>query len=143
MKKETMKKETMKKETMKKETMKKEKLQIEWPTGPFTIDMLQQKYKTAVNITLRYRINVAKQSKLITEIGKTPKKMGRPTIVFGPGVITHDLLREAVASGVVLYDEFQSMLEPAARDIKVTTHSDVVVPVKNNSELTKKIVQVG
>lgn len=88
-------------------TTKKNKLVIEWPTTPFSIQDVQEKYSDAKNITLRFRINNAVRDGIITYIGKTPKAVGRPTIMFAPTPISKENLKLAAERGVILDEQFE------------------------------------
>ena len=78
---------------------------IEWPTGHFTIEDIQNKYPDVVNITLRFKVKKAVESKEIVSIGKIKPSIGRPKMVFARANPTQDLIETAKASGVIFGDE--------------------------------------
>jgi hypothetical protein len=86
-------------------TKKKNATNIQWPTSHFTIDDVQNKYPDVVNITLRFRVKKAVESKEIVTIGKIKPAIGRPKIVFAPANPTQDILDAAKAAGVLVSDE--------------------------------------
>jgi hypothetical protein len=98
----------VKKSTFKK--AKKQKLTIQWPETPFSIHQLQAKYKSAVNITLRFRINQAKERGNLVEIGKNITDQGRPTLLFCTTPVTTDKLKALKADAVELHETYKAML---------------------------------
>jgi hypothetical protein len=75
---------------------------IDWPaTGHFTIEDLQQKYPSMVNITLRFRVKKALDANEITAIGKIKPAIGRPKLVFVKGLATKEAIETALKSGVL------------------------------------------
>lgn len=82
-------------------TNKKNVLTIDWPTSHFTIDDVQGKYPDVVNITLRFRVKKAVESKEIVPIGKIKPAIGRPKLVFARANPTKELLEAAKAAGVI------------------------------------------
>ena len=75
---------------------------IEWPsTGHFTIDDLQQKYPSMVNITLRFRVKKALDLNEISAVGKIKPAIGRPRLVFVKGVATKEALVAIYATGIL------------------------------------------
>lgn len=100
---------------------KRKKLEITWPSQAFTIQDIQNVHPDAKNITLRYRINRAKEDGLIAEIGKNECPTGRPTIVFAPAPIEAKTLQSATDKGVFLYEEFKEQLVDVAKVDSTTT----------------------
>jgi hypothetical protein len=83
---------------------KKSTVTIEWPTTHFTIEDVQTKYPDSVNITLRFRVNKALESKEIVVIGKIKPSIGRPKKVFAKANPTKELIEAAKAAGVIAAD---------------------------------------
>jgi hypothetical protein len=83
---------------------KKSTVTIEWPTSHFTIEDVQTKYPDSVNITLRFRVNKALESKEIVVIGKIKPSIGRPKKVFAKANPTKELIEAAKAAGVIAAD---------------------------------------
>lgn len=107
---------------------KKNKLKIEWPKSHFTIKNIQDKYPSAKNITLRFRINRAIEDGLITYIGKNETSVGRPTIVFAPCPVDSGTLADAVNSGVILDEKFAPKVVTVARVNTEPTSTSKTVP---------------
>lgn len=84
---------------------KKSTVNIEWPTGHFTIDDMQAKYPDVVNITLRFKINRAVDTNQIVEIGKIKPAIGRPKKVFAKANPSKELMDAAKTAGVIFTDE--------------------------------------
>jgi len=84
------------------------KLIIEWPKSFFSIQDIQSAHPDAVNITLRFRINRAVEEGELEQIGKTPKSVGRPTVVYSTTPVTKKVLLEAIKAGVTLHEEYES-----------------------------------
>jgi hypothetical protein len=108
------------------------KLNITWPESHFSIQDIQKEHSDARNITLRFRINRAVEDGVLSYIGKTPKPVGRPTIVFAKNPITKKVLQEAVKDGVVLEESFETQVIDVAKvgDIKKSqTTSNTTVNV--------------
>lgn len=78
---------------------------IEWPTGHFTIEDIQNKYPDVVNITLRFRVKKAVEGKEIVNIGKVKPAIGRPKIVYSRANPSKELLEAAKTAGVIFNDE--------------------------------------
>lgn len=94
-------------------TNKKNTTNIEWPVDShFTIDDVQNKYPDVVNITLRFRVKKAIESKEIVVIGKIKPAIGRPKIVFARANPSKELLEAAKTSGVIA-DEMKSAIPVA------------------------------
>lgn len=91
------------------------KLNIAWPESFFTIQDIQDQHPDAKNITLRYRIQKAKEQNILVEIGKIPKAVGRPTIVLTKHPVNSQILSDAVAGGVTLHEEFEDKVITIAR----------------------------
>ena len=78
---------------------KKNTINIEWPTNRhFTIDDIQNLYPDAVNITLRFRVNKAAETKQIVAIGKIKPAIGRPKMVFASANPSKEVLDAAKAA---------------------------------------------
>lgn len=94
-------------------TNKKNTTNIEWPADShFTIDDVQNKYPDVVNITLRFRVKKAIESKEIVVIGKIKPAIGRPKIVFARANPSKELLEAARTAGVIA-DEMKSAIPVA------------------------------
>lgn len=108
-------------------TKKKNATNIEWPTSHFTIDDVQNKYPDVVNITLRFRVKKAVESKEIVTIGKIKPAIGRPKIVFAPANPTQDILDAAKAAGVLFGDEPKAAITVAEVKSEKKTKAPVTV----------------
>lgn len=107
-------------------TSKKNSLTIEWPTSHFTIDDVQGKYPDVVNITLRFRVKKAVESKEIVTIGKIKPVIGRPKLVFARANPTKELLEAAKAAGVISNETLAAV---AVAEVKSDKKTKTVVPV--------------
>lgn len=101
---------------------------IEWPTGHFTIEDIQNKYPDVVNITLRFRVKKAVESKEIVSIGKIKPAIGRPKIVFARANPTQELIEAAKAAGVLFSEEGKTAITVAEVKSEKKTKT-VVQPV--------------
>lgn len=99
---------------------------IEWPTGHFTIEDIQNKYPDVVNITLRFRVKKAVESKEIVNIGKVKPAIGRPKIVYARANPTAELLEAAKTAGVIFNDEPKAAITVA--EVKSEKKIKNVVP---------------
>lgn len=86
------------------------KLVVDWPKTPFTISDLQKMNESAVNITLRHRINQAKDKGDVVEIGKNITHLGRPTLIFCKTPVKKELLAH-LDKDVVLNSEYEAILK--------------------------------
>jgi hypothetical protein len=109
-----------------KKVSKKKKLVINWPTNLFSIADLQSLYPKAVNITLRFRINQAKERGQLVEVGKNITDIGRPTLLFATTPVTKEKLKSVDLSQVVLNDAYANILS-GTTTIPVVTHSANVI----------------
>lgn len=110
-------------------TTKKNALTIEWPSTHFTIDDVQSKYPTVVNITLRFRVKKAIENKEIVTIGKIKPAIGRPKLVFAKANPSKELLEAAKAVGVLSLDEKATVtVAELTADKKATKTAHMVVP---------------
>jgi hypothetical protein len=106
---------------------------IEWPTGHFTIEDIQNKYPDVVNITLRFRVKKAVENKEIVTVGKIKPAIGRPKIVFARANPSSELLNAAKAAGVIFNDEPKSAITVA--EVKAEKKVKTVVPtIPSNSQ---------
>jgi len=113
-------------------TKKKNATNIEWPTSHFTIDDVQNKYPDVVNITLRFRVKKAVESKEIVTIGKIKPAIGRPKIVFAPANPSQEILNAAKAAGVLFSDEPKAAITVAeVKSEKKTKSAAAVAPSVN------------
>lgn len=114
-------------------TNKKNATNIAWPTDShFTIDDVQNKYPDIVNITLRFKVKKAVESKEIVTIGKIKPAIGRPKIVFAVANPSKELLESAKAAGVLFNDEPKAAITVAeVKSEKKVKNVVPVVPVKN------------
>lgn len=114
-------------------TNKKNATNIAWPTDShFTIDDVQNKYPDIVNITLRFKVKKAVESKEIVTIGKIKPAIGRPKIVFAVANPSKELLESAKAAGVLFNDEPKAAITVAeVKSEKKLKNVVPVVPVKN------------
>lgn len=99
---------------------------IEWPTGHFTIEDIQNKYPDVVNITLRFRVKKAVESKEIVNIGKVKPAIGRPKIVYACANPSKELLEAAKNAGVIFNDEPKAAITVA--EVKSEKKTKTVVP---------------
>lgn len=107
-------------------TNKKNALTIDWPTSHFTIDDVQGKYPDVVNITLRFRVKKAVESKEIVSIGKIKPAIGRPKLVFARANPSKELIEAAKAAGVLFSDEPKAAITVA--EVKADKKIKNVVP---------------
>jgi hypothetical protein len=112
---------------------KKNTINIEWPTNRhFTIDDIQNLYPDAVNITLRFRVNKAVESKEIVAIGKIKPAIGRPKMVFASANPSKEILDAAKAAGVIFNDEPKAAITVAeVKSEKKTKATPASVPAVN------------
>lgn len=105
---------------------------IEWPTGHFTIEDIQNKYPDVVNITLRFRVKKAVESREIVNIGKVKPAIGRPKIVYARANPNKELLDAAKTAGVIFNDEPKAAITVAEvkSEKKAKTVLPSVAPVK-------------
>lgn len=107
-------------------TSKKNVLTIDWPTSHFTIDDVQGKYPDVVNITLRFRVKKAVESKEIVAIGKIKPAIGRPKLVFARANPSKEILEAAKAAGVISNESLATL--PVA-EMKTEKKAKPVMPV--------------
>jgi hypothetical protein len=77
-------------------------LNVNWPTGIFTIDECHKANPDFVNITLRVRIKNAITENVVNELGYLHNGKGRPCLMLVHGSITQEHVAEAKSRGVVL-----------------------------------------
>lgn len=111
---------------------------IEWPTGHFTIEDIQNKYPDVINITLRFKVKKAVESKEIVSIGKIKPAIGRPKIVFARSNPTQELMDAAKAAGVLFNDEPKTAITVA--EVKSEKKKTVVPSVAPSSATPVKQV---
>lgn len=116
-------------------TNKKNATNIAWPTNShFTIDDIQNSYPDIVNITLRFKVKKAVESKEIVTIGKIKPAIGRPKIVFAIASPSKELLDAARTAGVIFNDEPKAAITVAEVKSEKKTKSVVpMVPVKDTA----------
>lgn len=123
---------SLKTETTKTKKYNKSKtLTVEWPATPFSISDVQAKYPGIINITLRVKLNQAKDNDQLVEVGKNIRDQGRPTLLFCPTPVTAEKLLSIDLSKVELFDVYQKMVSPKDTTVQVATFSntrDVVQP---------------
>jgi hypothetical protein len=112
-------------------TNKKNALTIDWPTSHFTIDDVQGKYPDVVNITLRFRVKKAVESKEIVPIGKIKPAIGRPKLVFARVNPSKELLDAAKAAGVLFSDEPKAAITVA--EVKSDKKVKTVIPAEHTT----------
>lgn len=110
-------------------TNKKNALTIDWPTSHFTIDDVQGKYPDVVNITLRFRVKKAVESKEIVPIGKIKPAIGRPKLVFARANPSKELIEAAKAAGVLFSDEPKAAI--AVAEVKAEKKTKTVIPTEH------------
>jgi hypothetical protein len=125
-------------------TTDKVRTNIEWPTGHFTIEDIQNKYPDSVNITLRFRVKKAEEAKEIMLIGKVKPAIGRPRKVYTKANPSKETLDAAAAAGVISIDSVKTTVPVA--EVKVspkkattkttTTNTDAVVAQSVISQTT-------
>jgi hypothetical protein len=109
-------------------TNKKNATNIAWPTNShFTIDDIQNQYPDIVNITLRFKVKKAVESKEIVTIGKIKPAIGRPKIVFAVASPSKELLEAARTAGVIFNDEPKAAITVA--EVKSEKKAKSVMPV--------------
>ena len=103
--------------------------QINWPTsGYFTIEDLQKKHPSIVNITLRFHIKKAEEAGVITFIGKFKPAIGRPKKVYAsstPAEGMDALLENAKSKGVILINSETQESTPASETPAPVTQEPV------------------
>lgn len=107
---------------------KKNTTTIEWPSAHFTIEDVQSKYPSVVNITLRFRVKKAVENKEIVTIGKIKPAIGRPKLVFAKANPSKELIESAKAVGVLTFDE-KSMVAVAELKSQSNMSKMVASPV--------------
>ncbi len=113
---------------------KKVSVVIEWPTTHFTIDDIQKKYPSVINITLRFRVKKAVENKEIVTIGKIKPAIGRPKLVFARVNPTADLLEAAKAAGVLPLEDKAAV--PVAEMKTAKAPKTVATPAAVNEPVT-------
>jgi hypothetical protein len=68
----------------------------------FTIEELQSLYPDTPTITLRYKTNQAIERGTVTNIGRFPSEIGRPTKVYAKCPIDEATKESALKSGVII-----------------------------------------
>lgn len=86
---------------MSKKTEKTEKVVIAWPENHFTINDVQKTVPNMINITLRFRIKRAVETKVIKAIGKIKPAIGRPMLVFAKCPVDESVIAKAREAGVL------------------------------------------
>lgn len=108
---------------------KRNSVTIEWPaTGHFTIEDLQKKYPSMVNITLRFRVKKALDNKEISTVGRIKPAIGRPRLVFVKGPSTKDAVEAALKAGVL------PLKEPAA-SVGTTDFASTTATTKSDKKV--------
>lgn len=115
-------------------TNKKNTLTIDWPMSHFTIDDVQAKYPDVVNITLRFRVKKAEESKEVVMIGKIKPAIGRPKKVYARANPSKELLEVAKAAGVLFNDEPRAAI--AVAEVKTEKKIKSVIPTNHTTEAT-------
>lgn len=119
----------------------KKKLVVKWPETPFSIQSLQKKYKDVVNITLRFRINQAKEKAQIVEIGKEIQNMGRPTLLFCTLPVTKEKLSSLSYDLIELHPQYKN-IKDGIESVEVATFNSDVKTVKIEPSFVKEQVKV-
>jgi len=115
-------------------TNKKNALTIDWPTSHFTIDDVQGKYPDVVNITLRFRVKKAVESKEIVSIGKIKPAIGRPKLVFARANPSKELIEAAKSAGVLFGDEPKAAITVA--EVKSDNKIKTIIPTEQSTTAT-------
>jgi hypothetical protein len=115
-------------------TNKKNALTIDWPTSHFTIDDVQGKYPDVVNITLRFRVKKAVESKEIVSIGKIKPAIGRPKLVFARANPSKELIEAAKSAGVLFSDEPKAAITVA--EVKSDNKIKTIIPTEQSTTAT-------
>jgi len=115
-------------------TNKKNALTIDWPTSHFTIDDVQGKYPDVVNITLRFRVKKAVESKEIVSIGKIKPAIGRPKLVFARANPSKELIEAAKSAGVLFSDEPKAAITVA--EVKSDNKIKTIIPTEQSITAT-------
>ena len=110
--------------------MKKNK-KINWPKGTFTIDDVQLKNPSFVNITLRVRIKDAVDKYDIEEIGSIPNGKGRPKKLFAASPIRQHHIDEAKTKNANINSNVNVTI--ASLDNKINKE----ILLKNNKDCKK------
>lgn len=94
---------------------------IEYPET-FTLPELCGLYPNAVEVTLRNRIQRAKDNRIIVDLGKIKLPVGRPNVVYAKLPLTKELVKSQMDKGVHIYEEhYKYMPVPTKREISEAT----------------------
>jgi hypothetical protein len=110
----------------------KSRTNIEWPESHFTIEDIQAKYPTAVNITLRFRVKKAEEAKDIVLIGKIKPAIGRPRKVYTKANPSNEVLANAAAAGVISTESLKATV--AVGDVNAAFDKPSVEVVTDSTE---------
>lgn len=113
---------------------KKASVLIDWPTSHFTIEDVQKKYPSIVNITLRFRVKKALDAKEIVTIGKIKPAIGRPKLVFARANASKEVLEAATSAGVLPLEDRTTVAVAEVKTSKQTT-----APAANTEATTSSV----
>ena len=116
------------KTTKTKKYNKSKTLKVEWPTKPFSISEVQEKYPDMINITLRVKLNQARDNDQLVEVGKNIKDQGRPTLLFCSTPVTAEKLLSIDLSKVELFEVYKKMVTTTVQVATFSNTKTVVQP---------------
>ena len=109
----------------------KTNLVVNWLPNYFTIKQLMANNPNFVEITLRSRLDSAKQSGLVTDIGHIHNGKGRPELVFAMTPVAKETLEAARNAGILFNEKYNSIQVMNVNSNTPTT------PVKSTSTSIK------
>lgn len=121
-----------------KKTNRKNKtnLVMKWVKNFFTIDDLHAANPNFVEITLRSRLNSAKNENQVAEIGCIHKGKGRPKLVFAATPVSKDVLESARKSGVIFNEHYDSIAVITVDSVKITIDEEAQLASEDASSET-------
>lgn len=120
-------------------TSKKTKTQIVWPEGHFTINDVQATVPEMINITLRFRIKRAVETKVIRPIGKIKPPIGRPMLVFAKNPVANEVIEKAMSSGVLPLENDTATTKVKVVDVKSTQTVSTEATTEKTAEVSDKV----
>jgi len=82
---------------------------VNWMSGYFTNNQMMEHNPDFIKITLRVRIKNAIDNGIIAEIGTMHSGKGRPKKIYTTTPVSKDVLEQASAAGVQLYNQYNTV----------------------------------
>jgi hypothetical protein len=113
----------------------KTNLVVKWLPNYFTIKQLLANNSNFVQITLRSRLDLAKQSGLVTDIGHIHNGKGRPELVFAMTPVAKETLESARNAGILFNEKYNAIQVMNVNTNIPTTNTVKPTSVKTNTEV--------